>query len=82
MPWKVLLAMVQEYDSELAIQIQACVNPESGNQHTMDNDNIIKQKPQQGTSRAYNLNRLKREAPELFEEVKAGKMSANARGRD
>ena len=77
-PWKVLLAMVQEYDSALAADILACVNPGAGNQHTgnVDFDNI--KKHETGTSRAYNLNRLKREAPELFEEVKAGNMSANA----
>jgi hypothetical protein len=31
-----------------------------------------------GTSRAYTLSRLKRESPELFEEVCEGKLSANA----
>jgi len=31
-----------------------------------------------GTSKAYTCERLRREAPELFEEVKAGRMSANA----
>ncbi len=31
-----------------------------------------------GNSKAYTCERLKREAPDLFEEVKAGRMSANA----
>lgn len=31
-----------------------------------------------GNSKAYTCERLRREAPELFEEVKAGRMSANA----
>jgi hypothetical protein len=35
-------------------------------------------KPQQGTSKAYTLSRLKKNAPELFERVKAGELSANA----
>ena len=51
-------------------------------QKLVNNDNIIIDKPasspSQGTSRAYNLNRLRREAPELFERVVAGKLSANA----
>lgn len=42
-------------------------------------DNITEVKPQEkGTSKAYTCERLKRVAPELFEEVKAGRMSANA----
>ncbi len=81
-PWKVLLAMVQEYDSALAADIMACVNPGKGN-YQSGSDNITTrteegESPKRGTSRAYNLNRLKREAPELFEEVKAGNMTANA----
>jgi len=63
--------MVQEYDSELATEIQACVNPGSGNQYTVDSDNITKQEASRGTSRAYNLNRLKREAGR---EVAGGKV--------
>ncbi len=34
--------------------------------------------PDRGNSRAYTLNRLRRETPELFERVVAGKLSANA----
>jgi hypothetical protein len=33
-----------------------------------------------GTAKSYTLSRLKRDAPELFEQVKAGTLSANARG--
>jgi hypothetical protein len=35
-------------------------------------------KPVHGTTRAYTLDRLKRERPDLFDKVKLGKMSANA----
>lgn len=54
--------------------------------HAVDNDNIIikslnnniiQSKPQQGTSRAYTLDRLSREAPGLYEAVCRGEMSAN-----
>jgi len=43
-------------------------------------DIVIKQKRQSevGNSKAYTCERLKRVAPQLFEEVKAGRMSANA----
>jgi hypothetical protein len=39
-------------------------------------DNIMNAR--QGTSRAYTLDRLSRERPDLFERVKAGTLSANA----
>lgn len=42
-----------------------------------NNDNVIN-KGQQGNSRAYTLDRLKRERPDLFDKVKLGKLSANA----
>lgn len=87
-PWKVLLAMVQEYDKALADEIESVsANPgaggDHGNQYTGGKFDNVKNangegKTATGNSRAYNLNRLKREAPELFEEVKSGKMSANA----
>ena len=42
-------------------------------------DNITEVRPQEkGTSKAYTCERLRRESPELFEEVKAGRISANA----
>jgi hypothetical protein len=40
-------------------------------------DNIM-MKSKQGTSRAYTLDRLERERPDLFRKVKAGQLSANA----
>lgn len=42
------------------------------------NDNIINLRAQQGTSRAFTLARLEREAPKLAAAVHAGEMSANA----
>lgn len=42
------------------------------------NDNVKSANAPAGDSRAYTLNRLKREASELFERVKAGVLSANA----
>ena len=41
-------------------------------------DNIILDKANQGTSRSYTVSRLQREAPELFAQVVAGTLSANA----
>ena len=46
------------------------------NHRPISHDNVITSK--QGNSRAYTLSRLKVEEPKLFEEVKAGRMSANA----
>jgi hypothetical protein len=45
--------------------------------HKADGDNIT-MKPERGTSRAYTLDRLERERPDLFAKVKAGVLSANA----
>lgn len=49
---------------------------------SVNNDNIIidtkVDTQKQGTSRAYTLNRLSREAPELFERVLNKELSANA----
>jgi hypothetical protein len=42
-----------------------------------DSDNVSISKDRHGNSKAYTVSRLKREAPELYEEVKAGKRSAN-----
>jgi hypothetical protein len=45
--------------------------------HRPDTDNISI-KPEHGTSKAYTLRRLKRESPELYQEVCDGTLSANA----
>jgi len=41
-------------------------------------DNVILDKANQGNSRSYTVSRLQREAPELFAQVVAGTLSANA----
>jgi hypothetical protein len=75
-PWTVITAIVREFDTEeLADRITAECNPGKGD-HTTGHDNVMT--AQQGNSRAYTLNRLKREQPDLFEEVVKGEMSANA----
>ena len=79
-PWRVLVALVREYDESLATEIQAHVN--SGKfRPTKDEsgvNNINTSEPPKGTSEAYTLNRLRRDAPELFEQVKQGELSPNA----
>jgi hypothetical protein len=43
----------------------------------ISSDNITTSKPERGTSKAYTLERLSREAPGLYEAVNRGEMSAN-----
>ena len=83
-PWKVLVSLVQEYDPELAAEIQSYVHPGSGGDRKSEeikSSNITidtPPPPARGTTAAYTLNRLRRDAPELFERVKAGELTANA----
>jgi hypothetical protein len=65
-------------DPEAAAAFRDEMTGEPG--HPVPNtDNIInRNKAEQGTSRSYTLARLKRERPDLFERVKAKKLSANA----
>jgi hypothetical protein len=60
-------------DKEAEPMFREATTREKGtNQHTLkeDNDNImIHSKPEQGTSRAYTLSRLKSERRDLFERV-------------
>jgi hypothetical protein len=50
------------------------------NQHTCKVDNVTppQDRQQKGNSKAYTCERLMRDAPELFAEVEAGRLSANA----
>ena len=60
---------------------KAVTKPEGGDKRSeayTTNDNIISDKASQGTSRAYTLDRLSREAPGLYKAVCDGAMSANA----
>jgi hypothetical protein len=44
----------------------------------VEKGDIVTIKPERGNSRAYTLDRLQRERPELFAQVEAGTLSANA----
>jgi hypothetical protein len=64
-------------DEETLVLFRQITTGKVGRPSKENNDNIII-KSAQGTSRAYTLDRLKRERPDLFDKVKAGKLSANA----
>ena len=49
----------------------------NGKGKPVNNDNIIN-KDSQGTSRSYTLSRLEKQHPEIYQEVCAGQLSANA----
>jgi hypothetical protein len=53
----------------------AIVGKHGGDRGDSKSDNITLER---GTSKAYTLRRLAKDAPELFEEVKAGRLSAHA----
>jgi hypothetical protein len=57
---------------------RAMTAPVGINQYTEGSDIVTTLKPERGNSRAYTLERLMREQPELFAQVEAGKLSANA----
>jgi hypothetical protein len=69
--------LLEKAGNERALQAwRQEVTPQRVNQHSAPHDNIIRH--QQGTGKAYTLDRLKRDRPELFEQVCDGKLSANA----
>jgi hypothetical protein len=74
--WVEALIKAAEDHETLAIWREAVTPTVGTSQHTVDNDNIMK--PEEGDSRSYGVSRLKRERPELFADVVAGKLSANA----
>jgi hypothetical protein len=67
-------------DAEVLVlwrEAMKATNHDRGNQHTGGkDDNVIP--ANQGNSRSYTVSRLQREAPELFAQVVAGTLSANA----
>jgi len=75
-----------EHDAEVLKDWRRAITPKKGNptgsnQHKKqrgNNDNIIIKKSEQGTAKAYTLDRLEREAPKLYAKVVDGKLSANA----
>jgi len=64
-------------DPECLALYREAMKGEPGRKAETD-DNVIPIDTPQGNSKAYTCERLKRDAPDLFEEVKAGRMSANA----
>lgn len=65
-------------DAEVLTLWRAAMKPARGrNQHTRNADNITAPRTPTGTSRAYTLDRLKRERPDLYDQVKAGQLSAH-----
>src|SRR5688572_30365939 len=65
-------------DAEVLAMWRSAMKEQGNNQYTASNRNNITEAPiVTGTSRAYTLSRLQKESPALFEEVKAGKLSAN-----
>ncbi len=60
----------------LALWREATVGRAGDNQYKVDN-NVTDQRVK-GNSRSYTLSRLKREAPQLFQKVVDGELSANA----
>ena len=65
-------------DPECLALYREAMKEQGNNQHTSKLNNIKDAQVVAGTSKAYTCERLKRDVPELFEEVKAGRMSANA----
>mgnify|MGYP000583100117 CR=1 FL=1 len=75
-PWKILLAMIQEYDSELAKQIEIeipALNKHGGDRKS-DNqvDNVNLNKSKGGNSKEYILARLNRDYPEIAQDLADG----------
>jgi hypothetical protein len=57
---------------------QATTRPVGSNQHTTGSDNVTTQTPDRGNTRAYTLDRLTRERPDLYERVVNKELTANA----
>jgi hypothetical protein len=79
--WSVLEKFIEPYDAALSTTIASYCNPGRGARSDLidyGDSNISLEKAEQGNSRTYTLNRLRRDAPELFDAVVAGKLSPNA----
>ena len=66
-----------KHDPEVLVLWREAMKQESGARNDLV-DNINEVKLSKGTSRSYTVSRLQREAPELFAQVVAGTLSANA----
>lgn len=64
-------------DPELLVKFREAITEKKGKRVKDNNYNIIN-KPPQGTNKAYTLTRLAKDAPELFEKVKAGELIPTA----
>ena len=86
--WEAMSLIIRKKEPELEARISARLNPGREANNSAGSNQHVKQGGQvnnvnlaslpKGNSRAYALNRLEREAPELFERVVAGELSANA----
>ena len=67
-------------DPECLAKFRKAMKEQGNNQHTKSKCNNVTDARDAvtGNSKAYTCERLRRESPELFEEVKAGRISANA----
>ena len=65
-------------DAEALAMFREAMKPEAGRNQYSSDDNVIAATTPKGNSLSYTLDRLKREAPELFQRVVAKELSANA----
>ena len=73
--WRWIEALLKDSPDVLAMWREEMTN--EPHKHLDEGDNITI-KPERGTGKAYTVSRLKRESPELFAQVVAGELSANA----
>jgi len=66
-----------KHDPEVLVLWREAMKQKSGHRTDLVN-NVNEVKPSKGNSRSYTVTRLQREAPELFAQVVAGTLSANA----
>jgi len=79
-PWEMIEPYVRGKDAQLADKLLSLCNPGvTGRPLIESNDNIMtSDNATQGTSKSYTLNRLMRDAPEAYQRVLGGELSANA----
>jgi len=72
--------LIRDDPEALAMFRKAVTREHGGDRHSeaFKSDNVTLERPERGNTRAYTLDRLYREAPELYKAVCDGAMSANA----
>lgn len=71
--------LIADDPEALALFRKLTTKPLGTNQHTVsEGTDIVSTQPEHGNSRAYTLDRLKRKRPDLYAEVVAGRLTANA----